>query len=356
MGETLGLGVTHSPPLLAREGDTAARLRRMMSHPLLPERYRDPARWPDRMRREWGDDEGRAHVEQHRAALEDAMRWARQELDAFRPDLVVIFGDDQYENFREDGVPAFQINCFPSFAARPWAHRRPGFQNAWAELADAEFHYNADRRAAKHLVARLIEEGFEVAYAYEARHDGMPHAILNTLLFLDWDRRGFDYPIVPFLTNCYGRQLIPLKGGGVNNLAEVPDEDDLDPPGPSAWRCFDLGRALARILNASSSRVALVASASWSHSFLAAGTSYFHPDVEADQRYFDALVAGDYELWRNTTLADIETHGHQELLNWVLLMGAMAELGGRKPQEAFAVESWLTNANKVFAVFRPRAL
>jgi len=33
--------------------------------------------------------------------------------------------------------------------------------------------------------------------------------------------------------------------------------------------------------------------------------------------------------------------------------GAMAALGGRKPQEARWVESWLTNATKVFAVFRP---
>jgi hypothetical protein len=31
----------------------------------------------------------------------------------------------------------------------------------------------------------------------------------------------------------------------------------------------------------------------------------------------------------------------------------MAELGDRKPQEARFVESWLTNANKAFAVFRP---
>jgi hypothetical protein len=34
-------------------------------------------------------------------------------------------------------------------------------------------------------------------------------------------------------------------------------------------------------------------------------------------------------------------------------VGALAELGGRKPEEAFVVESWLTNANKVSAVFRP---
>jgi hypothetical protein len=53
------------------------------------------------------------------------------------------------------------------------------------------FHYQANCRAAKHLVMRLIEAGFEVAYAYEPRHEAMPHAILNTLLFLDWDRHGF---------------------------------------------------------------------------------------------------------------------------------------------------------------------
>jgi len=58
---------------------------------------------------------------------------------------------------------------------------------------------------------------------------------------------------------------------------------DLDPPGPMPWRCFDLGRALARIITPGPWRVALVASASWSHSFLASGTSYFHPAVEADR-------------------------------------------------------------------------
>jgi hypothetical protein len=353
MAEILGLGMTHSPPLMSAQGDTAGRLRRMMRDPLLPERYRDPVRWPEPMRREWGNDEGRTHVERHRAELVDAMRWARKELDAFHPDLVVVFGDDQYENFREDGVPAFQINCFDAYAAKPWGRKPEGYRNAWDEAADTEFRYNANKRAAKELAGRLISEGFEVAYAYAPRHDEMPHAILNTLVFLDWDRNGFDYPIVPFLTNCYGRQLIPLRGGGVNDLARIPAEDDLDPPGPQAWRCFDLGRAMAGMLAASPWRVALVASASWSHAFLTGDTSYFHPDVETDRRYFAALQEGDYELWRNTTLADIEAHGHHEMLNWMFVLGAMAGLGNRKPQEAFFVESWLTNATKAFAVFRP---
>jgi len=35
------------------------------------------------------------------------------------------------------------------------------------------------------------------------------------------------------------------------------------------------------------------------------------------------------------------------------MLDAMAALRGRKPQEARCVESWITNASKVFAVFRP---
>jgi hypothetical protein len=73
--------------------------------------------------------------------------------------------------------------------------------------------------------------------------------------------------------------------------------------------------------------------------------------VEVDRRYFEAMKNGDYEVWRNTATEELEAHGHQELLNWHLLLGAMNELG-RNPDEARFMESWLTNADKAFAVFR----
>jgi Catalytic LigB subunit of aromatic ring-opening dioxygenase len=350
MADILGLGMTHTPPLIGH--DDPIRVKSMRHDPLLPERYKDPNAWPAPMREQWGEDEGRSHALRHRAELIECMRWARRELDAFNPDLLLIWGDDQYENFREDGVPSFSINAYDSFDVRPWAHGRADGRNAWNEPAETEFHFRGHRVAGKHLAGRLIEQGFDVAYAYRPRHDVLPHAFLNTVLFLDWDRRGFGYPIVPFATNCYGRGLIPLRGGGVNDLANIPDEADLDPPSPQPWRCFELGAAIARIMAASPWRVALVASSSWSHAFLSPRTSYFHPDVEADRRYFEALRAGEYERWREATLADVEASGHQELLNWFCLLGAMAELG-RRPQEARFLESWLTNADKVFAVFRP---
>ncbi|MGZ5141072.1 MAG: hypothetical protein ACXWCX_25005, partial [Burkholderiales bacterium] len=76
-------------------------------------------------------------------------------------------------------------------------------------------------------------------------------------------------------------------------------------------------------------------------------------DVEADKRYYEALKNGDCELWRNTTLEEVEDRGHHELLNWFCLVGAMHELGRTKPDESVFLESWITNSDKVFAVYRP---
>ena len=92
-----------------------------------------------------------------------------------------------------------------------------------------------------------------------------------------------------------------------------------------------------------------------SHSFLVRKNSRLFPDVEADKRYYAALKDGDWDLWRNTTLDQIEDSGHHELLNWFCLAGAMSELGRKQPDHSVFLESWITNSDKVFAVFRPKS-
>ena len=58
MGEILGLGVTHYPPLIGTDENMAGILRTVLKDPGLPDRYREPASWPADMRREYGDDGG----------------------------------------------------------------------------------------------------------------------------------------------------------------------------------------------------------------------------------------------------------------------------------------------------------
>ncbi len=129
-------------------------------------------------------------------------------------------------------------------------------------------------------------------------------------------------------------------------------EDQLDPPSPSPARCFDLGRAAARVMSESPWRVALIASSSWSHAFLTPKHHLLYPDVEADREMYERLRTGDYEAWRRISLEAIEDSGQQEMLNWMCLVGAMAELD-RRPAETDLVETYLFNSSKCFALFPP---
>jgi Catalytic LigB subunit of aromatic ring-opening dioxygenase len=281
-------------------------------------------------------------------------RQARAELDAFAPDVVVIWGDDQYENFRDDCVPSFCVLAYDAVEIQPWKGYRRG-RNAWDEPEDKTFTVHGHRAAGKFLASALLEQGIDVAYAYRPLHHALGHAFANSVLYLDYDRKGFAYPVVPFALNAYGRWLtannsLPIVSAAGSRLRE--DVQELDPPAPQPWRCFDVGRAVARAFATSPWRVALVASSSWSHSFLTPKHGRLYPDVASDKRYYQAFTEGDWDFWRNTTLAEIEDRGHQELLNWFCLAGAMCELG-RKPDASVFLESWITTSNKVFAVFRP---
>jgi hypothetical protein len=279
----------------------------------------------------------------------EALRTLRKELDAFAPDFVVIWGDDQYENFTEEIIPPFCVLAAEAIECRPYA-RRTAFtpaDNPWGDPADAVFHLRGHRAGGKYLAARLLAAGFDMPYAYTTRYQhGLAHAFINTVLYLDWDRTGFPYPVVPFHVNCYGSAVVQRRGG----LA-APGSAEPDPPAPSPARCFDLGAATARALAESPWRVALVGSSSWSHAFLTATHHWLYPDVEADRARLAELRAGTFARWRDLTLADIEAAGQHEFLNWICLAGAMHALG-RRAEVVDYVESYVFNSDKCFAVFR----
>ena len=349
MGDILGLGVTHYPPLIGVDENMNGILRAVLADPGLPERLRDPAAWPEPMRREYAN--AGATAAAHRAWLVGQFRSARKTLDEFRPDVVVIWGDDQHENFTEDVIPPFCVLAYDRIEARH-RERDTAKPNVWGEGPDTVFRYAGHREAGKYLAGKLLEQGVDMAYAYRPlHHEGLAHAFLNTLLYLDYDRVGFPYPVVAFQVNCYGRRVIAQKGGR-GSLATPLAEAALDPPSPTPKRCMEVGAATARALRESRWRVALVASSSWSHAFLTDKHHQLYPDIDADRRLYEALRRGDYETWRKVPLSAIEDSGQQEMLNWYMLAGAMEELG-RKPDTCDFVETWTLNSNKCFATFRP---
>jgi hypothetical protein len=355
VGEVLGIGISHYPPFSGRDADMSGILRMRLADPDVPPEEKDPRNWPERMRAEWDCDQGTAAAARHRDAMLVGLRKARQAIDAFRPDFVLIWGDDQYENFQEDVVPPFCVLAYDDLEVRPWAQAKEsaimaGKPNIWDEPADKRFSVRVHREAAKHLARELLGAGFDVAYAYKPlHHAGLPHAFLNAILYLDFDRRGFGYPVVPFQVNCYGELVISYRGF-LSRWAERGRPRD--PPSPSPRRCFDLGGAVARICRDSPWRVALVASSSWSHAFLVDKTWRMRPDIETDRALYRAMVDGDFAYWRDFPLERIVDAGEQETLNWFALLGAMHALGRRCTWSDF-VETYVFNSSKVAAIFAP---
>jgi hypothetical protein len=345
MAEILALGVSHYPPLAGPDERMAYILRRMLQNPKLPEDLREPAGWPAPMRAEWGADEGLGAARRHRADLLGALMKTRAALDAFDPDFVLIWGDDQYENFREDVVPPYCVGAYESFRITV----PPG--NVWGEPAGELFEAPGHVRGAKHLTSALIEEGFDTAYAYRPLHHALGHAFANAVLYLDYQRAGWRYPIVPVSINCYGRRVISQRGG-FPDFERTQEEADFDPPAPTPRRLFDLGAATARILAASPWRVAVLASSGWSHAFLTEKNHFLYPDTPADRRMFDALRDGEYDIWRNYAASAVEASGQQELLNWMCLAGALQALD-RKPASTAFFDTWIFNSSKAFLIAPP---
>ena len=348
MGEVLLLGMTHFPRLRMPDEQWSDLFVKLLADPAVPAHMREPSSWPEGLRREWGDDRGLAAARRQRKALMDDFRLMRRELERFNPDFVLVWGDDQYENFREDGIPPFAVLAYESVEVEPWKLQMTAYRQSSLEkkgAGDAPITIHCHRPGAKFIASNLLTHGFDVTYAYKPRHVGLGHAFLNIIQFMDPEREGFPWKMVPFPVNCYGRIVVSQKGFP-RGLSEAPT-DDLDPPAPLPSRCFEIGAACARAVMESNYRVAFVASSSWSHAFLTRKNFFLYPDVEADKQLFADLVEGRYSRWRERTSAEIEDCGQAELLNWVCLAGAFDALG-LKPRYSNFHESFLFNSPKVF--------
>ncbi|MFV0526663.1 MAG: extradiol ring-cleavage dioxygenase [Acidimicrobiales bacterium] len=351
MAEVQLLGITHYPPFGWADPHMAGIHHALMADPAVPAEATEPGRWPAEQQAEWGDDGGVAAAADHRAALIAGLDRVRAELEAFDPDVIVVWGDDQYENFTEDLIPAMSILAYPDREVFPY---RTGvgerFPSYWAdEGPDTSRLIRGRPDVARDLAGGLLGAGFDIAYAYRPLHDDqLPHAFLNAVLFLDHDRRGFDWPIIAMPINCYGARVVAAHGA----WRPFGQELEPDPPSPNPSRLMDMGAAVARHLHDSPHRVTLLASSSWSHAFLVDHNWRMRPDTPADRRLYEAMVAGDFDTWEKMSTDDIVRAGQQEVLNWFAVVGAARELGADLAWSEF-VETWIFNSNKVFAAWTP---
>ena len=352
MGEVLGVGCTHYPSLLRGPEAYTSMVRMLMGNPIVSDKMRDPANWPEGARDQWERQEEESFAHEQRMVA--AFRTLRGVIDDFKPDAVVIWGDDQYENFHEDLVPPLTVHCDEEFTNVQPLLTAP--KNPWGEAVDKSFDWKGHHELGKHITTELIERDFHISYSYGALHaeHGMAHAFANTLVYLDWDREEqFPYPVIPISVNALGRNFeVSRQGFGhlKPELAGVDLSSRMSPPGPSPRSLYRMGKLVREIVEERPERVVLMASSSWSHSFLTKKNEWLFPDRETDQVHFEQLRRGEQYKWADVTNTEAEQAGGHEWKNWICLAGATE---GRTPTIVDYVESWVFNSNKCFCYFEP---
>lgn len=286
----LGIGTSHSPQLSVRASEWQV-LREKDEH----DRRLD---YQGLLRRAKPNLESELTPEKFRQRDEACQKAIQTLGDILRkadPDVVVIFGDDQHEQFQDDNMPTFAIYHGKALPVVTHTGRNPAAwksaeERGWVPTA-AE--YETDQALAEHLVRSLVDAEFDIARCNKLRPEiGVGHAF--SFLY----RRvlpGGKLPMVPVMVNTY-----------------------YPPNQPTPKRCYAFGQAVRKAVESwdSDKRVAIMASGGLSHVVI---------DEEIDQMTLDGLRNKKPEtLWRLPR--ERLWGGTSEILNWVALAGAVESM------------------------------
>ncbi|MPZ16103.1 MAG: hypothetical protein GEU73_17070 [Chloroflexi bacterium] len=212
-----------------------------------------------------------------------AVQGLRETLDAVAPDTVIVVGDDQMENLRPDaGMPPFTL-FIGDEADASWSLKYLG-----QTQDENRPRYKVDAKLGGWIIDDLQRSGFDPAYARETRYAaGLGHAFARVLKHLT---PSAQYPILPIMVNTYY------------------------PPGPSAARCAQFGRALAQAIERfpGGRRVMVVGSGGLSHTDI---------DVDLDTDFVRALEQNDVAFMEEIP-EDKLVGGTSEIKCWIVTASA----------------------------------
>ena len=289
----LGIGSSHGPTIQtpaagwARLADSDTRDPRFNFQELL--RNARPG-----LEHEIAPERQQARYEATQAGLQALAELVRQA----RLDVVVVVSNP-HRVWPEDNQPVFGVFRGASLPVVQRTGQRPDpdarFRAAHDRPPEEIQEYPGQPELANHLIRSLIEEDFDVACTDQLRQGvGLDEAF--TLLYEQFLPDG-RIPMVPFILSRY-----------------LPNQ-------PTARRCYALGGALRRAIEAWSAdaRVGIMASGGLSHQII---------DEELDHTVIDALIEKDRETLCSLSVERLNrAPGTPETLNWVAVAAAMEPTG-----------------------------
>jgi aromatic ring-opening dioxygenase catalytic subunit (LigB family) len=228
--------------------------------------------------------------------VKEGLDFLRARLGEKKVDAIVLIGDDQEENFKEENLPQISLYLGEKvFSTEPGENgrKRGALYRCHAELAQK-------------LADGLLEREFDVAFSRFFPNDELlSHAhcqILRTMT------PGADIPVVLVFVNAF-------------NL-----------PALRPRRCYQLGRAIKEIIDGlpSGERIALYASGGLSHFPSSYPFRHYRGpytlgsiSVDFDRRAVELMTRGEGEKLGQLSAEALLDNGGLEMKNWLVLLGAV---------------------------------
>jgi hypothetical protein len=286
----LGIGTSHSPQLSVPASEW---------HLLREKDEHDPGLdYPGLLRRakpNIDQDLTDKKMRERDEACQNAIGVLGDVLQKAKADVIVVFGDDQHEQFDDDNMPTFALYHGQSLPIVKHTGGNPAAwksaeERGWAETAEE---YRAGSELAEHLIRSLVTDEFDIARCDRLRKErGVGHAF-SFLYRRVWP--GGVLPMVPVMVNTY-----------------------YPPNQPTPKRCYALGQAVRRGVESwkRDARVVIMASGGLSHVVI---------DEELDHTVLDGLMHKNPELLYSLP-RDKMRDGTSEILNWIALAGAVVPM------------------------------
>lgn len=220
---------------------------------------------------------------------------------AARLDALVIVGDDQHEQYREDNLPAFlvywgekitnTVSDVPDLAPEYWKRAREQYHEV-----DGPRDYPVAWELGRHVIETLVDHEFDVSHGRtlpRARGEGHAFGFVHRRLL-----RERVLPVLPVAVNTY-----------------------FPPNQPRPGRCLQLGYALRTAIETwpRDQRVGVIASG---------GLSHFTVNEELDRGVLEACRAGDGQRLAAIPAKRLNS-GNSEIRNWIVTAGAAEGLPTR---------------------------
>src|SRR5258706_83288 len=159
------------------------------------------------------------------------MRRMKAEIAAAKLDALVVVGDDQYELFGDQHMPAIAIYYGETIRNAP---QQPVAEGDWYRRAQmrrleeaGEVHYPCHRHLALHLIDALVEREFDLsalAALSAGQHEGHAYSFVHR-----WYLKDAPLPIVPVFLNTYNPPNPPLPQRCVKLGAALKDSIAANP-------------------------------------------------------------------------------------------------------------------------------